>query len=143
MRADGDRRRLGQQFPPVLAGVGRHRADVPLVEEVLLVVHLRDRRHVDARQRQRAALVQVLQGRRHQLADRREDDRAVDLDGHVRRPLADPLGAHLAGQLAVASAAGDHVDLAPAMQGDLHDDVGAGAEAVDRQLPAVGQVGRA
>ena len=82
---DRNPRRLGQEFVAVGPGVGGHRPDPALVEEIGLVLEPRDRRHVDAGQRQRPAPGQVAQGDRHQLAGGREEDRALGAVRHRRR----------------------------------------------------------
>ena len=81
----------------------------------------------------RAPLALTRSAAGHQRPDRGEDDRAVEL---LRRRLArgaGPLGAEAAGELLalLVALAGEDEDAPPLVDGDLAEDVGRGAEAVE------------
>jgi len=91
-RMQRDLRGQPQQLFAVLARVGGDAAEVLFVEEMALVVQLGNIRQVNSGDGQRAAHVQGLQGRRNQLANRSEEDRAVEWLGWTIRGPADPRG---------------------------------------------------
>src|SRR5262249_56737497 len=69
--------REAEELAGVLPGVGGDAAQLPLLEQVLLVVERRDVGQVDTRDRQGATAVQRGQGGQHQVPDRGEQDRGV------------------------------------------------------------------
>ena len=79
-RANRDAEPGGQLEEVVAVGprVRRDTAELPLLEQVAVVVERRDLREVDAGEGQGAAPVEGAQGRRHELAGRREEDRGVE-----------------------------------------------------------------
>lgn len=117
-----------EQLLPVAPGVGRHRPEVSLEEEVVGVVQGRDRRHVDAREHDRAPAGHAPQRDRHQLAGGGEDDRGVEGDRRQIGRATDPGGAEAVGELAVPAAAGGDEQLGALGLRDLGCEVRAGAE---------------
>ena len=108
------------------------RAERPLAPEDL-VGEGRDLAHVDAGADHPGALRACPQRRRHQGADRGEDDRAVEL---LRRRLlgrARPVRAELAGELLrlLVAGAGEGEDPPSLVNRNLAEDVGGGAEPVE------------
>jgi hypothetical protein len=76
-----------QQIAPVLAGVRGDAAKLAFLEQVARIVQRRDVAQVNAGYRQGAAPVERGQRHRHQLTNRREQDRRVQrLRGSVVRP---------------------------------------------------------
>jgi len=126
------------ESPRVGAGVRTDRANLALLEQMSLVIQGGDVAEMDARDRQRPATVQRLQRRQHQVADRCEQDRGVEL--HRWR-----IGGALCGRRASSSASPlrrdatrHYVHLGALSQRDLRGDMRAAAETVDAQ-PAAGR----
>ena len=88
-----------------------------------LIGHRGDIAHVDTGERHGAALVDIAQGHRDQLARRGEDDGGVDLDGEPRAGAAGPLGAQLEGEPLVGLVPRHHVDHTPPVPRHLKRDV--------------------
>src|SRR5439155_13857575 len=129
---DGDERREREELLAVAAGEVRDGADRALLPEEL-VRERRDVAHVDAGADHGAALGEHPERRRHELAGGREDDRRVEL---LRRGLAGgprPFAAQRERECPRRLVAGpDEAEQAAALvAGDLRDDVGCGAEAVE------------
>ena len=120
-------RRLGrllEQLDPILARIARHRAQIALVKQMLLILHRRNIAHINAGQRQRPAFFQFFQRRRHQFTRRRENDRAIDPLRHLLRILTNPGRSQLPRQLAMRLPACRHVHLISPMPRDLNHHVG-------------------
>ena len=122
------------------AGVGRDRPDLPLLEQMPLIVQRADVGEVDAGDGQRAAAIQRLEGGRHQITDRREQDGRIQ---RHRRRIGCALrrrGAQRQREFTVPVASGHDVHLGASGQRDLGGDVGAAAEAVQSRAarPAAG-----
>ena len=67
-----------QKVVTVLAGIGRDAADLPFLEQMLLISQYGDVGEVNTGHRQGAAPVQCGQRRRHQLPGGGEQDRGVN-----------------------------------------------------------------
>jgi len=90
---------------------------------------------VDAAADHDAALADRAKRGRHQRADRGEEDRRVELSRRELGRVARPGGAERAGEALSrgVTGAGEGVELAAAMDGDLGDDVGRRAEAIEAE----------
>src|SRR5207244_7999947 len=86
-----------------------------------------------------AALGGGAQGQRDECADRREEERGVELLGRRLVGAAGPSGAEPSREILRRAVArpGEGVDLAALVAGDLRDDVRGRAEAVDADAPRV------
>jgi hypothetical protein len=120
LRPDGHLRRQRQELLAVAARQVRHRAEDALAVEKL-VGERRDVAHVDPGADDGARLAHGPQRGRHELADRREQDRGVEL---LRRPLvraARPQSPERAGELLALRVAGtgEREDAPPLVLGDL------------------------
>ncbi len=131
-------RRDLQEFMRVGAGEIRHRHHMPLLPQQR-IRKARNVRHVDAAADHAPALAHRFERRRHQRADRCEDDGGVE---RFRRHLvraAGPHGAERAREVlrrAVALAReGEHAP--PLPDRDLRQDMGSGAKAVKAERLAV------
>ena len=80
-RRDGDAMasREREELAGIVAGIGGHRAQLAFEEQMPLIVQHRNVAEIDARDGQRAATVERLEGRQHQIADRREQNGGVQL----------------------------------------------------------------
>jgi hypothetical protein len=96
VRANGDARRDLEELDGILPRqVDGDRADHPLAPQQR-IGHRRDVRHVDATEHQRPALLEGLQGQRHERPHGRENDGAVERLCRQLLGRTDPAGTELA-----------------------------------------------
>src|SRR5205085_492588 len=138
MRAHRHARREREELLAVAARQVRDRPHDPLLPKQL-VGERRDVAHVDARAHDRPSLGKRTERRRHERADRSEDDRRVELLGRLLVRPSRPLAAELEREAACVFVAGaDEAEQAPALvTRDLGDDVRRHAEAVEAEPLAV------
>ena len=125
-----------EELLPILARQVGDRDDLPLFPQQA-IGKARDVGHVDAGADHAAAFAHRFQCRRHERADGREDDRAVERFGRRRVGGAGPAGAELAGEVLPGDIArpGERENVAALPAGHLRDDVSRGAEPVQAELP--------
>ncbi len=138
---DRDRGRDLEQLPNIATGEVGHRPQDPLTPEKL-IREGRNVAHVDSGADDDAAWANRPQRGRNQLAYGREDDRRVQRlgAGCVRRSR--PLGTHRESELGRRLVAGpdEGEDALSAVAGDLHHDMGGGAETIKSEAqPFSGQ----
>ena len=122
-----------EELPRIGTGIRGDRADLTLLEQVALVVQRRNIAEVDAGDGQRPAAVEGLKCRWHQITNRGEQDRGVQLDrrrvgGSLRR--GGPEGQR---QFTGVRPAGHHMHLRPLGQSHLRGDMRAASEPVEPQ----------
>ena len=132
---DGDLGRDTQKILAILPRIVGHAANHPLpVQQV--VIHRRDSAHVDSGEHQRAALLEHLQRRRHQLTCGREDDGAVQRGRFLairifRARISSPLSAQIEREPLMCRVTRERVHFNTPVPRHLYRHVRRGAEPVE------------